>query len=226
MIFKKGSPFIKFLILAAALFLSWYLGKAFHIDALRIEKLLHGVPLFYSGILYIILYVVITFFIFFSKDIFWLAGAVLFGPFFSTLFICVAETINAFILFYLARCLGRAYVEKTLTEKYKNLDERLSKISFFWLFIFRASPLIPYRFLDLAAGLTKINFKKYLAAVVFGSPVKIFWLQYILSAVGKSIFDNPYALIEYFLKNRAIFFFSFIYIIFIILVVLKISRKD
>lgn len=217
---------IEFLILVLVIASLWFFGRFLHIDTQAIEKNLMAFPLVYSSILYIALYVIITFFIFFSKDVFWLMGAVLFGAALSTLFICIAEVINAFILFNLARRFGRAYVEKSISEKYKHLDEKLGRINFFWLFIFRAAPLIPYRFLDLGAGLTRIDFRKYLAAVIIGSPIKMFWIQYILYGVGKNIINNPYALVEYFLHNKTLLLFSMVYILLIILVVLKIEEKD
>lgn len=217
---------IEFLILVLVIASLWFFGRFLHIDTQAIEKNLMAFPFVYSSILYIVLYVIITFFIFFSKDVFWLMGAVLFGAALSTLFICIAEVINAFILFNLARRFGRAYVEKSISEKYKHLDEKLGRINFFWIFIFRAAPLIPYRFLDLGAGLTRIDFRKYLAAVIIGSPIKMFWIQYILYGVGKNIINNPYALVEYFLHNKALLLFSMVYILLIILVVLKIEEKD
>jgi uncharacterized membrane protein YdjX (TVP38/TMEM64 family) len=220
---KKYKHDLGFVFLLATLILTWYLGRCFHVDTAVIQESLKGYSLFVSGILYIVLYVVISFFIFFSKDVLWFMAAVLFGPSLSALFICIAETINAFILFYLARYLGKTYVEKSLGGKYKNLYEKLGRISFFWLFIFRAAPLIPYRFLDLACGLTNIRFRKYLAAVILGTPVKMFWVQHILYGVGKSVLDNPYALVEYFLNNKALLLFSLIYIILVVMVVLKIN---
>lgn len=221
---KKYKHELEFLILIIAICIIWYLGRYFQIDTQAIQRSLQRLPLFYGGLIYIGLYVIVTFFIFFSKDAFWLMGAILFGPFLSALFISISETVNAFILFYLARSLGRASVEKSLAQKYKKLDEKLGNIGFCWLFIFRAAPLIPYRFLDLAAGLTRIHFRKYLAAVIFGSPLKIFWIQYILFAVGKNTF-NPYALAEYFLSNKALFIFSLVYITLVIAVIFKIKRK-
>jgi uncharacterized membrane protein YdjX (TVP38/TMEM64 family) len=215
---------IKFLILVIALFLIWLLGRYFNLDIQAIRKSLEGYPLIYSAVIYIILYVVISFFVFFSKDLFWLMGAILYGAALSTLFICIAETINACILFYLARSLGRNYVWKTLTGKYKNFDEKLSNIGFFWVLVFRAAPLIPYRILDLAAGLTNIKFRKYLLAVILGSPVKMFWIQYILTAVGANFFKNPSLTISYFTQNPALLIFSFIYIILIITVIIKIKK--
>jgi uncharacterized membrane protein YdjX (TVP38/TMEM64 family) len=226
MYIKKYKQELGFIILIAALLILWYLGSFFNIDTKALQRSLEGYPLFFSGILFILLYVAVTFFVFFSKDLFWLMGAVLFGAYYSTLFIWASEIINAFILFYLARYLGRSYVDKSLKGRFKELNEKLVRVNFFWLFIFRAVPLVPYRFLDLTMGLTRIHFSKYLAAVILGTPFKTFWMQYILTGVGQNIYKNPYAVAEYLLSNKTLFLFSLIYILLVILVVLKIKHRD
>jgi len=225
MVLKNHKQELGFIFLVIALLIIWILGKTYNLDSALIQSSLQKFPIFFSATIYIVLYVVITFFIFFSKDIFWLLGAVVFGAVLSTLFICIAEVINACILFYFSRNLGRGYVQKQLSLKYKYLDEKLGKVNFFWLFIFRAAPLIPYRFLDLAAGLTSIKFRRYLTAVILGSPLKMFWVQYILAGVGYAIFDNPRELVKYFLNDRTLFMFSFIYVILVIALVIKLKYR-
>ncbi len=217
---------IKFLILILGLILLWYIGNLFHLDTKAVESYLKRFPIFYSGIIFIILYVIVTFFIWLSKDVFRFTAAILFGAYISTLFILIAEITNAFILFYLARFLGRNFVENSLKGKYKNLDERLANLNFFWLFLFRAVPLIPFRFLDLACGLTKMSFKRYLMAVILGSPLRIFWLQFILAGVGIRILNNPYGLCKYLLENKIAFLFTSVYFLLIFLVVWKLKQKD
>ena len=130
---------LELLILILVICSFWYLSRYFPIDISAIQRSLSVFPLAISAPLYIIFYVVVTFFIFFSKDLFWLMGALLFGPFLSATLICIAEVINAFILFYIARLFGRAYVEKRLSGRYHKLDEKLSSISLFWLLVDRKS---------------------------------------------------------------------------------------
>lgn len=223
---KQIKDNLGFLILIFVLVFFWYLGRYIPVDPTVLQNALTKFPLLASVFIYILLYVFVTFFVFFSKDLFWLLGALLFGPYLSALLICAAETINAFLLFYLARLLGRRSVEGKLSDKYRHLDEKLGKMGLLWLFVFRAAPLIPYRFLDLSAGLTKIRFRKYLTAVIIGSPIKIFWIQYILYSVGISVFSNPEVLREFFLSHKPLLLFSFIYIIFIIMALLKIRTKE
>jgi len=220
-----NKQFIKFLILVIILILVWYLGGLLPLDTQRLEDSLKSLPILYSGLFYIIFYVIITFFIFFSKDLFYILGVVLFGAYLSALFIFIAEVINAFVLFHFAKLLGRAYVEKSFKKKYSHLDERLGGINFFWLFLLRATPLVPYRFLDLSAGLSKINFKKYLSAVILGSPLKLFWIQYILSGVGKGVLKDPAALVEYFLRNKVLFVFSLIYLVVVVFIIGKLNSE-
>lgn len=220
---------IKFLVLIISLFLLWYLARYFHFDAEALQASLKKIPLFYSGAVFVFLYCLVTFFIWFSKDAFRLIAAVLFGAVLSTIFIFIAEALNAFILFYIARILGRNFVVDSLKGKCAKLDAKIGKSSFLWLFIFRAMPLIPFRFLDLSCGLTRISFKRYFLAVILGSPLRIFWVQYILAGVGLSILSRPEALVNYLLSNKPAFIFSLIYFVLVIAVVLSLklrSRKD
>jgi uncharacterized membrane protein YdjX (TVP38/TMEM64 family) len=223
---RKHRHEIEFIFLIVILLWIWYAGRSMRLDSDIIISSLRAFPLIYSSIIYVFLYVVVSFFIFFSKDVFWLTGALFFGPGYSTFLICIAEAINAYILFYLARRFGRKFVENKVSEKYSYLDEKLGRINFAWLFIFRAAPLIPYRFMDLAAGLTRIKFARYLLAVIIGSPLKMFWVQSVLYGVGKNILTNPMAIIGYFHENRILMYFSLIYVVLVIMVVLKISSRD
>ena len=216
---------IKFLVLIICLILLWYAGRLLRIDTEALGKSLNRFPVLYSGIIYIVLYVIVTFFIFFSKDIFWIEGALVFGPYLSTLLVIIAEVINAFIFFHLARYLGSNFVEHYLKKKSETLDDRLANINFFWLFIMRLVPLIPYRFLDLGVGLTRIHFRRYFLAVLLATPIRVFWVQYILALVGKNIFNKPELLIDYLLQNKALFVFSFIYLVLVILAAFKLKHK-
>jgi uncharacterized membrane protein YdjX (TVP38/TMEM64 family) len=222
---KKYKSGFGFLLLVISIFLLWYLGRFLHLDIQSIRKPLESLPLFVSSFVFVILYVVVTFFVFFSKDIFYLAGALIFGPILSAVLIFISEALNACILFYCSRYLGRQFVRDSLSGKYQRLDERLGEVSLFWLFIFRAAPLIPYRFLDMAAGLTRMRFRKYFAAVLLGSFLKIFWIQFILYGVGESVISNPSALTGYFLNNQPVFLFSLLYLVLVGMVIYKIRKK-
>lgn len=217
---------IKFLILIIALFLIWRLGGVLHIDAASIRGHLSRLPLSWAGVVFVAVYVILTFFIWFSKDLLRIIAAVVFGACYSTLFVLIAETINAFILFHMARALGRGFVEKDLRAGGRWLDEKLTGSGFLWLFLFRAVPLLPFRFLDLAAGLTGMPFRKYLLAVALGSPLRIFWVQYVLAGTGEMVFGDPYALSAYISGNKPLFLFSLVYVVLVVVVASKLKAKS
>lgn len=216
----------RFLILLAGLIFLWYLGRFFHLDTDAIQNSLAKFPLIFSGLIFIFLYCLVTFFVWFSKDIFRVIAAVLFGPYYSTLFVFSGEVINALILFGLARYLGGPFFAGKVQPDRKNFSAKIARTNFFWLFLFRFTPLIPFRFMDIAAGAANIPFRRYFSAVILGSPVRIFWLQYILSGVGKAVLDDPMRLQEYLLKNRPMFIFSFIYFILVIFVAFRMKKKE
>lgn len=225
---KKYKHEFQFLIFIIIIFLLWHLGRFIHIDIQGMNDALVKFPKFYSGILFVLLYVIITFFVWFSKDIFWIVGAVLFGAILSTLYVWIAEILNAFILFYMSRFLGRNFVQRYAKGKYDKFDKKIGRLSFSWFFMLRVIPLIPYRFLDIGAGLTCISSKRYMTAVILGTPIKTFWIQYIIAGVGVNILKDPYAITEYFLSNKILLGISFIYSILVILLVIrfKIKLKD
>lgn len=219
---------IKFLIFIATIVVFWLLGRYFHIEPDNLEDFLKKIPVLYSAAIFILSYVIVTFFIWFSKDVFRVVAAVLFGAYISTIFVFAAEILNAFILFFLSRYLGRGFVENKAGKSLAGFEKKLEGSGFFWLVMFRLAPFAPFRFMDMAAGLTNIPFKKYLLAVFLGSPLRIFWLQFIFAGVGKSIFYDPKSIVsvltEYLLRNRAVFVFTFIYLILVIIVALKAGR--
>ena len=182
------------LFLAVCLAAGWY----FDIDRDYYRSLLEGVPLAFSGPVFVFLYSALTFFIWAAKDILKIVGAVMFGAYWSALFIWLAEIVNACVLFQFSRRLGRGFVEEKERGLWAKLDKRIEDLRFFDLFLLRAVILIPYRFLDLAAGLTKMPFKKYLTAVVVGSLPRVFFIQFFLALVGFSFdTDHIFDMAEY-----------------------------
>jgi len=215
---------LKFLVLILFIIMLLVTGRYFNLDIDQIKGFLARFPLWQSGLLFVTLYVTVTFFIWLSKDIFRIAAALLFGPAISTLFVFISETINAVVLFHFSRFLGRGFVEESLKGKSKSLDEKISKASLGWLFVFRGVPLIPFRFMDMAAGLTDISFRKYFLVVIVASPLRIFWLQFILAAVGKAALTNFQITSHYLASNKPIFIFTFIYLLLMILVAMKLKE--
>jgi len=215
---------VRFLIFIGAIVLFLGLGKFFHFNDEAIQQALKGFPLIWAGIIFIAGYVLFSFFFWFSKDIFRIAAAILFGAYLSTLLVFIAESLNAMILFCLARALGKDFVENNLSKKSSGFYQKLSRVNYFWLIAFRAAPFIPLRFLDLSAGLTAMSLRRYMSVVILATPLRIFWAQFILAGVGKSVYSQPEAVTNYLTANPGIFVLTFVYLALIILVALKLKK--
>jgi uncharacterized membrane protein YdjX (TVP38/TMEM64 family) len=199
---KLAQPFLKFVLFLAILTICWFLGRVFKVDIRSYQEILSRYPLALSGLVFVVLYVGTTTFIWFGpKDILRVSSAVLFGAGVSTVFVWTAEMINAVIMFHLSRALGREYVRQRLRVKEKDLDKIKEDTSLLGVAAWRVNPLAPFRFIDLGYGLTSILFSKYFAGSVVVTFFRIFWLQFILAGVGTSLLDNTGAVVDYLMKD-------------------------
>jgi len=247
----------KFILLVAILALCWFLGSRFDIEFEEIKEILHKYPLWLSGIIFVIFYVITTTFMWFGpKDVFRISAAFLFGAYVSTLFVWIAEMIDAVIMFYLSRLLGQNYVEQKYRIKEGQLAKAKSKTSALEIFAWRINPLIPFRIMDLGFGITKVNFRKYYIVIVAASLPRIFWLQYIMATVGEGMYRAIGAKMEilkerehdisgmidymleisatmnkFFLQHLEIIIYSMLYFLFVIIitivaVIIRAKRKS
>jgi len=201
------------------------LGRYFKVDPDNLRKMFMGGSVLRAAIIYIFMYVVVTFFIWLSKDIFRFVAAIIFGLFLSTILVFLAETINAAILFTLSRYLGKGFVDSFLRSSPRNLQNKISHTNVWFIFMLRAVPLVPFRVLDLSLGLTRIRLSQYLMIVVLASPARIFWVQYILAGLGEAAFKNPWLLVNYLMDNRLAFIWSFIYLVLAVILTFRIKNK-
>lgn len=215
----------RFSILVLSLIIIAVINHYFKIDLEDMKAFLESFSLWKAILIYILFYVITTIFLPLTKDILKIIGAIYFGAILSTLGIWIAEIINAVLLFYLARYFGRGFLQERLTGRAKMIDQRIGSSGFGGILTLRLVPLIPYRILDLLVGLTSFSFIQYLVIVVIGSPLRIFWIQYILEGVGIGIFKNPAALVNYLAANKIVFVWSLIYLVLVIVVGFRLKFK-
>jgi uncharacterized membrane protein YdjX (TVP38/TMEM64 family) len=202
----------KFLILIAILAVCFLMGRYFHIDYDYYRTLISKYPPVISGFIFISLYVGVTTFAWFGpKDVFRVVGAILFGPVMSTVCIWISEMANAAILFYLSRFFGRGFVQQKFRLKSKQLDNVKNESGISGIVALRINPLVPFRLMDLGYGLTQVGFAKYFFVILLASLPRIFWLQYILTHVGESLFKDVPAVITYLMENTFILKYSALY---------------
>ena len=221
---------IKFLLFLVLVFLFLFLSKYFNIDEEWCKSFLGDFPLFLSGLIFIFLYVVLTFFIWIGpKDVLRITSALIFGAYISTVLVSIGELCNVVLLFSLSRKLGRGYVEEKLRGKMQRLDQTIAGTSFFGIFFLRLFPVVPFRFLDLGFGLTKISLRKYFMIALLSTPSRVFFLQFFLS-LGMDVAMNPGRLQAYLNEHPLVMQVSFIYLVGAIVMMFfwkrKVSKKE
>jgi uncharacterized membrane protein YdjX (TVP38/TMEM64 family) len=214
----------KFILLIACLFLFLVIGHFLSIDERWCKSLLTETPLVVSGIIFIVFYVVFTSLIWLGpKDFFRITAALIYGAYVSTLLVYISEVINAFIFFTLSRKLGRDFVEGKLRGRMRRMDEMTAATGFWWIFAMRLF-IVPFRFLDMGCGLSKISFTKYFSIVLMATPFRLFLFQYLLT-LGFETLRNPSLLAEHFLENPWVLWTNFVYLAGAVIVLFLLRRK-
>jgi len=206
-----NNPSFRFLIFFILVLIFLFVGRVYSIDQEGIQNYLGRIPVVWSGIVFVVLYVVLSFFIWLGpKDIFKIVGVLVYGLYTSTLLIYIAEMINVLALFSLSRFMGRDFVAQKLPGKIQQIDQAVSRTGFFSIFFARFFPIIPFRFLDIGFGLTKIRLRKYWSICLLSSPLRIFFVQLFLS-LGLDTVMNPQKLEQYLTAHPHIMGVTFLY---------------
>jgi len=219
------SVFFRIFGLILIIIVIWYLNAYTPVNKEYINNILFKYPVLLQWFVFIFCYTVLTFFIWSLKDSLKLISALAFGAYTSTVLIWISEIINSFVLFYCARYLVRSLYQKQIKGAFLNFDEKISKTNLIWLFFLRLAPIVPNRILDSTVGLTKISYKKYLFIVIIASPLRIFFVQYVLAAVGEVIFKEPLKLVDYFRDNPYLMQIGLIYFVANIIIIVLLKKR-
>lgn len=207
---------IKFFFFVALIIFILFLGQWLHVDLTFYQGYVQQLPFVLSCLIFIFLYVLLTTIIWFGpKDILRIAAALLFGPGVSTFLVWLGELANCAIFFHMSRYLGRDFIVQRFKIPQENLEKTQKAKNVLGLIALRLNPLVPFRFLDIGVGLSGASFKKYFMVALVISPIRIFWMQYIIYGMGENYFKNPMAALEYFQNNPRVAFYSFLYFLII-----------
>ncbi len=187
------SPFAKFILALIGTsfllaFLPW--GKWCAVDVPGFRNYLGRFPAGVSEGIFIFLY------LFLPKDILRIAGAVIYGAVLSSVLVFIGELLNLVLFFQLSRRLGRPFVERQLKGKMEMVDRIVADTGWGAIFCLRLFPIVAFRVMDLAFGLTRISFGKYFLISVLASPPRIYLIQLVWS-LGAGTVMNPVRFSEY-----------------------------
>ena len=134
----------------------------------------------WAPVLYIGLFVLLPAF-FFPVAVLALAGGLLFGLWWGSVYTFIGAVLNCALMFLLARYVGRSQVQRLVEQKLSNekfvsrapeavvnAEMADGKEGFLLLIILRLIPAVPYNLINYTFGLTGISFSSYLLASAIG----------------------------------------------------------
>jgi len=187
---KSNSQYIQIGLLAIILVIfgltAWYYFSQF--DRFSVNNLQQFIAGFgaWAPIVYVFIYTISSPIPFLATIISAAAG-LLFGVVPGMALAMFSATLSAFIPFYLARSLGREWVEKrikneTLQDAYEKSEGRSG---FLFILLMRLIPVLPWEVQNYIAGLTKVK----IPAFLFGTILGIIPGSFALAFLGDSIRD-------------------------------------
>lgn len=110
---------------------------------------------------------------FFPVAVLALAGGLLFGLWWGSLYTFLGAILNCMLMFFLARYAGREQVEAMIQKKLPPIwQQRLQGLEgrsgFALLIVLRLIPAVPYNLINYAFGLTNMRWGVYLVASALG----------------------------------------------------------
>lgn len=103
-------------------------------------------------------------------SVFTIGGGLLFGVWWGTLINWLSASIGAMISFLVARYVGRETITKLLKNKgtLQGWDDTIGNNGWYSVLFFRLVPLFPFNVVNFGLGLTKVSFRDYTLATLFG----------------------------------------------------------
>lgn len=110
----------------------------------------------------------------------------IFGPYKALMLSMAGCFLSGTLAFFLAKFLGRSFVDKLLKGKAMTLDSNIEKHGLKIIAIMRLTFVFPYDPLSYAAGLTKMKYKDF----IIGTMIGVFPEMVSYSFVGKNL-EHP-----------------------------------
>jgi uncharacterized membrane protein YdjX (TVP38/TMEM64 family) len=166
---KIRKTIIKISVIAVMLLLGCYLGAL--VSPQEIQTALRSLGS-WAAVGYIGLFALLPAF-FFPVAVLALAGGLLFGLWWGSLYTFLGAILNCTLMFFLARFSGRKQVEALIEKKLSPVwQQRLANLNsnggFALLIILRLIPAVPYNLINYAFGLSAMKYSTYILASSIG----------------------------------------------------------
>lgn len=122
----------------------------------------------FAVIIFLGIYALKPFIIVMPSNVVAIVGGIIFGPIKGFIISMAGFFVSGTIAFYLARFLGKEFVQKLIGNKFMKLDDNMKNNGFKILFFLRLPPILPYDPLSYACGFTNISFFAFIMASLLG----------------------------------------------------------
>jgi uncharacterized membrane protein YdjX (TVP38/TMEM64 family) len=170
---------VKVLVLAALLLgLGWW-GRRAGLTVPGALAAIRSLGPVGSAAAFVGLYVFVTLAPISIRDPLKVIGVVVFGPWLSAAYLAVADLVAAVLSFYLAKALGREFVERVVGARIGWINERLSRDALRNMILLRVLPT-PYRHLNFLSGVTRIATGDFVWGTLIGASIRALYGQLLL----------------------------------------------
>ncbi|MBE0492254.1 MAG: TVP38/TMEM64 family protein [Sulfurospirillum sp.] len=156
--------FLLFIIGCVGLF--YFLDLSLFQDPQNIRKFVLSFG-FWSPIVFVVLFTLVPLTLF-PDSLLAIAGGLVFGFGFGSLYILIGAFCGATVSFYIARYFSSWLREKLGDGELLNLDAKVKKNGFMVILLLRLVPLVPFDIISYSAGLSKIHYRDFIFATCVG----------------------------------------------------------
>ncbi|WP_026883883.1 TVP38/TMEM64 family protein [Clostridium akagii] len=139
----------------------------------------------FSSIIFIIIYSLKPIVFIIPASLLSIVAGNIFGSFYAFIYSMIGCFLSATVAFFLARSLGKPFVDKMLKGKIVKLDSSVEKHGFPIMLLMRLSFVFPYDGLSYACGLTKVKYKDFILGSILGIIPEMILYSYIGKNLGK-----------------------------------------
>lgn len=169
---KKYGDKIKFvlliiLIMVMSFFIYKYRHQLTHINIHRLKRFIQSYGVF-SAFVFILLYSLKPIVFIVPASLLSILAGNIYGPYMAFVLSMISCFFAGTLGFYLARFLGRGFVNKILRGKLLTIDGDIEKYGFKIMLLMRLSFVFPYDGLSYASGLTKMRYRDFILGTMLG----------------------------------------------------------
>lgn len=140
----------------------------------------------FSAICFLAIFILKPVILVVPASLFAIAAGNIFGLYASFALSMLGSFGAATVAFYMARFLGKSFVDKFLKGKTPKLDQGIENHGFFIMLIMRLSFIFPHDPLSFAAGLTKMKYSDFILGTLLGIIPEMFSYALVGSSIGKA----------------------------------------